>query len=111
MLTGSIQFINTTNNTKDNKINIGELCRGVTAVKDKIYIGGNNKVIILNTEGSFVREITTNGEHHHVHLILYHGMFHLVTTCVCRLLHLCIHDLVDPQPVFLLGVLICRIYI
>jgi hypothetical protein len=56
----SIQFINTTNNTKDNKIKIGGLCYGVTAVKDKIYIGGDNKVIILNTEGSFVREITTN---------------------------------------------------
>jgi hypothetical protein len=33
----SIQFINTTNNTKDNKINIGEWCYGVPAVKDKIY--------------------------------------------------------------------------
>jgi hypothetical protein len=46
----SIQFINTTNNTKDNKINIGERCWGVTAGKDKIYIGLYNKVIILNTE-------------------------------------------------------------
>jgi hypothetical protein len=36
------------------------MCWGVTAVKDKIYIGGDDKVIILNTEGSFVREITTN---------------------------------------------------
>jgi hypothetical protein len=57
----SIQFINTTNNTKDNKINIGEWCGGVTAVKDKIYIGGGGKVIILNIDGSFVREITTDG--------------------------------------------------
>jgi hypothetical protein len=57
----SIQFINTTNNTKDNKINIGEVCRGVTAVKDKIYIDGVNKVIILNIDGSFVREIATHG--------------------------------------------------
>ena len=57
----SIQFINTTNNTKDNKINIGELCGGVTAVKDKIYIGGGDKVIILNIDGSFVREIATHG--------------------------------------------------
>jgi hypothetical protein len=24
-------------------------------------------------------------QHHHVYLILYHGMFHLVTTCVCCL--------------------------
>jgi hypothetical protein len=58
----SIQFINTTNNTKDNKINIGEWCRGVTAVKDKIYIGGIDKVIILNIDGSFVREIATHGD-------------------------------------------------
>jgi DNA-binding beta-propeller fold protein YncE len=58
---GSIQFINTTNNTKDNKINIGEGCYGVTAVKDKIYIGGGNKVIILNIDGSFVRKIATHG--------------------------------------------------
>ena len=57
----SIQFINTTNNTKDNKINIGERCEGVTAVKDKIYIGGYNKVIILNIDGSLVRKIATNG--------------------------------------------------
>ena len=57
----SIQFINTTNNTKDNKINIGEECHGVTAVKDKIYIGGVDKVIILNTDGSLVRKITTPG--------------------------------------------------
>jgi hypothetical protein len=57
----SIQFINTTNNTKNNKINIGEECWGVTAGKDKIYIGGHNKVIILNTEGSLVRKIATHG--------------------------------------------------
>jgi hypothetical protein len=56
----SIQFINTTNNTKDNKINIGEWCRGVTAVKDKIYIGGDDKVIILNIDGSLVRKIPTD---------------------------------------------------
>jgi DNA-binding beta-propeller fold protein YncE len=57
----SIQFINTTNNTKDNKINIGVRCLGVTVGKDKIYIGGRNKVIVLNTDGSRVREITTDG--------------------------------------------------
>jgi hypothetical protein len=58
----SIQFINTTNNTKDNKINIGEECEGVTAVKDKIYIGGINKVIILNIDGSLVRKIATHDD-------------------------------------------------
>jgi predicted DNA binding CopG/RHH family protein len=43
----SIQFINTTNNTKYNKINIGVECRGVTAVKDKIYIGGLRYFIFI----------------------------------------------------------------
>ena len=57
----SIQFINTTNNTKNKKIKIGEWCPGVTAVKDKIYIGGNDKVLILNTDGSRVRKITIDG--------------------------------------------------
>jgi hypothetical protein len=57
----SIQFINTTNNTKDKKIKIGVWCGGVTAVKDKIYIGGKDKVLILNTDGSRVREIITDG--------------------------------------------------
>jgi hypothetical protein len=57
----SIQFINTTNNIKDKKIKIGEECLGVTAVKDKIYIGGDRKVLILNTDGSRVSEITTDG--------------------------------------------------
>jgi outer membrane protein assembly factor BamB len=36
------------------------MCRGVTAVKDKIYLGGYNKVLILNTDGSRVRKITTD---------------------------------------------------
>jgi hypothetical protein len=63
---GSIQFINTTNNTKDNKINIGERCLGVTAVKEKIYIGGIDKVIILNIDGSFVRKIATHGDNYNL---------------------------------------------
>jgi hypothetical protein len=57
----SIQFVNTTNNTKENKIYIGEWCVGVTVIKDTIYIGGDDKVLILNTDGSRVREITTDG--------------------------------------------------
>jgi sugar lactone lactonase YvrE len=57
----SIQFINTTNNTKDKKIKIGKVCYGVTDVKDKIFIGGIDKVCILNTDGSRVREVTTDG--------------------------------------------------
>ena len=64
--TKCIQFINTTNNTKDKKIWIGEKCNGVTAVKDKIYIGGIRTVIILNTDGSRVREITTSGDNYNL---------------------------------------------
>jgi hypothetical protein len=68
---GSIQFINTTNNTKDNKISIGEVCLGVTAVKDKIYIDGGGKVLILNTDGSHVREITCTTDDHINFNVLY----------------------------------------
>ena len=57
----SIQFINTTNNTKGKMIKLGEWCWSVTAVKDKIYIGGRDTVLILNTDGSLVRKITTDG--------------------------------------------------
>jgi hypothetical protein len=37
------------------------LCLGVTVGKDKIYISGYDKVIILNTEGSRIREIAARG--------------------------------------------------
>jgi DNA-binding beta-propeller fold protein YncE len=59
----SIQFINTTNNTKDTKVKIGDKCCGVTAVKDQIYLGGRNKVIILDINGSRVREVQTDGDY------------------------------------------------
>jgi hypothetical protein len=36
------------------------VCIGVTAVKDKIYIGGDDKVIILNIDGSLVRKIAND---------------------------------------------------
>jgi hypothetical protein len=41
------------------------VCVGVTAVKDKIYVGVKDKVLILNTDGSRVREITTVGDRNH----------------------------------------------
>ena len=62
----SIQFINTTNNTKEKTIKIGEWCYGVTAVKDKIFIGGIGKIFILNTDGSRVREITIDGDNYNL---------------------------------------------
>ena len=62
----SIQFINTTNNTKEKTIKIGERCRGVTAVKDKMVIGGIGKVFILNTDGSRVIEIRIDGNNYNL---------------------------------------------
>lgn len=60
-IANSIQFINITNNTKDKKVMIGEQCYGVIAVKDQIYIGGCNKVIVLDIKGSRLREVQTDG--------------------------------------------------
>jgi hypothetical protein len=57
----SIQFINTTNNRKDKKVQIGDKCWSVTALKDQIYLGGYDKVIILDINGSRVREVQTDG--------------------------------------------------
>ena len=59
----SIQFINTTNNTKETQIEIGRRGGGITAVKDKIFIGGHGQVLILNADGSRVREVTTDGDY------------------------------------------------
>ena len=63
----SIQFININNTNDSNKIEIGEKIEigdegyGVTAVKDSIYIGGKDKVIILNAVGSREGEIQVGG--------------------------------------------------
>jgi hypothetical protein len=48
---------------QNKKIKIGEWCFGVTAVKDKMYIGCHSKVIILNTDGSRVREVKTDSDY------------------------------------------------
>jgi hypothetical protein len=57
----SVQFIYTTNYTKYKKIQLGERCMGITAVKDAIFLGGKGKVIILNADGSRLRDVTTDG--------------------------------------------------
>ena len=57
----SIQFINTTNNTKDNKINIGEWCWRCHCCKGQNLHRWRNKVIILNIDGTRVRKIATHG--------------------------------------------------
>jgi ligand-binding sensor domain-containing protein len=65
--------------TKENKIEfIGEWCWSVTAVKDKIYIGASDKVLILNTDGSRVREITPDGHNHSERYFIFIGFVILV---------------------------------
>ena len=41
----SIQFINTTNNTNDKKVQIGEECYSVTAVKDQFSLVDVTKLL------------------------------------------------------------------
>jgi len=81
----SIQFINTTNMTKDKKIKIGEGCRGVAAVKDKIYIDGVTHVLILNTDGSRVREITTDDAGYKFNIVYNERNDHLLLRQMNRL--------------------------
>lgn len=54
----SIQFINTTTMTKSNKVNVGFTCFGITAGRDRIYVGGANGIIkTLNTNGTILKTI------------------------------------------------------
>ncbi|XP_063448429.1 uncharacterized protein LOC134727961 [Mytilus trossulus] len=54
----SIQFINTTKMTKDNKVNVGFRCYGITAGHDRIYVGGMNGTIkTLGTNGKILTTI------------------------------------------------------
>jgi hypothetical protein len=53
-------------------IKLGERCRGVTAGKDNIYIGGEDKVIILNIDGTLVRKMSTDGDNYN---LLYNERF------------------------------------
>ncbi|XP_063448468.1 E3 ubiquitin-protein ligase TRIM71-like [Mytilus trossulus] len=49
----SIQFINTTTMTKDNKVDVGFTCYGITAGGDRIYVGG---------EGGYIKTLDNNGK-------------------------------------------------
>jgi hypothetical protein len=48
------------------------VCWGVTAGKDKIYIGGEDKVIILNIDGTRLREITTDLDNFNLFIKIFH---------------------------------------
>ncbi|VDI11776.1 Hypothetical predicted protein [Mytilus galloprovincialis] len=51
----SIQFINTANMTKDDKVKVGFTCFSITAGRDRIYVGGMNGTIkVLDINGTFL---------------------------------------------------------
>ncbi|VDI49608.1 Hypothetical predicted protein [Mytilus galloprovincialis] len=54
----SIQFINTANMTKDDKVKVGFTCFSITAGRDRIYVGGMNGTIkVLDINGTFLHII------------------------------------------------------
>ncbi|CAG2235971.1 unnamed protein product [Mytilus edulis] len=54
----SIQFINTANMTKDDKVKVSFTCYGITAGRDRIYVGGTDGTIkVLDTNGTILKLI------------------------------------------------------
>ncbi|XP_052073668.1 tripartite motif-containing protein 45-like [Mytilus californianus] len=54
----SIQFINTTTMTKGDKVNVGFLCYGITAGRERIYVGSFGGTIkTLDTKGTILKTI------------------------------------------------------
>ncbi|CAG2201937.1 unnamed protein product [Mytilus edulis] len=54
----SIQFINTTTMANDKKVNVGFTCYGITAGRDRIYVGGEGGTIkILDYNGKTLKTI------------------------------------------------------
>ncbi|XP_063448471.1 uncharacterized protein LOC134728001 [Mytilus trossulus] len=82
----SIQFINTTKMTKDNKVNVGFTCYGITAGRDRIIVGGYDGIIkILNTNGAILKA-TQHGSYC-ICFIAYDGIHdHLIVRCYGKLL-------------------------
>ncbi|XP_052073670.1 E3 ubiquitin-protein ligase TRIM71-like [Mytilus californianus] len=60
----SIQFINTTTMTKGDKVNVGFTCYGITAGRDRIYVGGKNGTIkILDTNGTILKTMQQGSDY------------------------------------------------
>ncbi|CAC5369293.1 unnamed protein product [Mytilus coruscus] len=66
----SIQFINTTQVTQSDKVNVGLRCFGITAGHDRIYIGGKDGIIkTLNINGTILKSMQPGSEH--IYFMLY----------------------------------------
>ncbi|CAG2226552.1 unnamed protein product [Mytilus edulis] len=59
-INNSIQFIDTAKAVLGNKVSTEESCYGVCANRNNIYLGGIEKIFVLNLQGSFLNKITIN---------------------------------------------------
>ncbi|XP_063448478.1 E3 ubiquitin-protein ligase TRIM71-like [Mytilus trossulus] len=82
----SIQFINTTKMTKDNTVNVGFTCYGITADRERIYVGGTGGTIkTLDTNGAILKTIEPGFGC--IYFIAYDDIHdHLIVRCVGKLL-------------------------
>ncbi|XP_063448477.1 uncharacterized protein LOC134728007 [Mytilus trossulus] len=82
----SIQFINTTTMTKDNKVNMGFECSGITAGRDRIYVGGTGGTLkTLDTNGIILKTFQQGSDC--IYFIAYDDIHdHLIVRCVGKLL-------------------------
>ncbi|XP_063448463.1 uncharacterized protein LOC134727994 [Mytilus trossulus] len=83
---GSIQFIKTTTMTKDNKVDVGFTCYGITAGRDRIYVGGEGGTIkILDYNGKTLKTIQLGVDS--ICFMVYNDLQdHLIVRCVGKLL-------------------------
>ncbi|XP_063448469.1 uncharacterized protein LOC134727999 [Mytilus trossulus] len=83
---GSIQFINTTTMTKSVKVNMGFRCIGITAGRDRIYVGGKGGTIkALDTNGKILKTIRQISKD--IYIMVYNDLQdHLIVRCVGKLL-------------------------
>ncbi|XP_063419190.1 uncharacterized protein LOC134702011 [Mytilus trossulus] len=82
----SIQFINTTKMTKDNTVNVGFTCYGITAGRDRIYVGGTGGTIkTLDPNGTILKTIQQGSNN--IFFIAYDDIHdHLIVRCHDKLL-------------------------
>ncbi|XP_063448488.1 E3 ubiquitin-protein ligase TRIM45-like [Mytilus trossulus] len=82
----SIQFINTTTMTKDNKVKVGFICVCITAGRDRIYVGGDYGTIkTLDTNGIILKTIQQGFDN--ILFIAYDDIHdHLIARCHGKLL-------------------------
>ncbi|XP_063448473.1 uncharacterized protein LOC134728003 [Mytilus trossulus] len=82
----SIQFINTTTMTKDNKVKVRFTCYGITAGRDRIYVGGTGGTIkTLDNNGTVLKTFQQGSGD--IFLMVYDDIHdHLIVRCVGKLL-------------------------